>query len=51
MDYKNIIVNIGKYHYLIVNSSKSIILSSSNGKKKKKKNVKQNFMTGLWDCY
>jgi hypothetical protein len=32
MDYKNIINDIGKYHYLIVNTSKSIILSSSNSK-------------------
>jgi hypothetical protein len=32
MDYKNIIQHIGKYHYLIANSSKSILLSSSNSK-------------------
>jgi hypothetical protein len=31
-DYKNFVVDIGKYHYLIVNSNKSIILSSSNSK-------------------
>jgi hypothetical protein len=39
MDYKNIIVNIGKYHYLIVNSSKSIILSSSNSKSEARQNA------------
>ena len=39
MDYKNIIVNIGKYHYLIVNSSKSIILSSSNSKNEARQNA------------
>jgi len=32
MNYKQIIQNIGKYHYLIVNSSKSILLSSNNSK-------------------
>ena len=32
MNYKQIIQNIGKYHYLIVNSSKSILLSSNNTK-------------------
>jgi hypothetical protein len=39
MDYKNIIVNIGKYHYLIVNSSRSIILSSSNSKSEARQNA------------
>jgi len=39
MDYKDIIVNIGKYHYLIVNSSKSIILSSSNSKSEARQNA------------
>ena len=39
MDYKDIIVNIGKYHYLIVNSSKSIILSSSNSKNEARQNA------------
>lgn len=39
MDYKNIIVNIGKYHYMIVNSSKSIILSSSNSKNEARQNA------------
>jgi len=39
MDYKNIIFNIGKYHYLIVNSSKSIILSSSNSKSEARQNA------------
>jgi hypothetical protein len=33
MDYKNIIVNIGKYHYLIVNSS------SSNSKSEARQNA------------
>jgi len=31
-DYKKFVVDVGKYQYLIVNSSKSIILSSSNSK-------------------
>ena len=39
MDYKDIIVNIGKYHYLIVNSSKSIILSSINSKNEARQNA------------
>ena len=32
MNYKQIIQNIGKYHYLIVNSNKSVLLSSNNSK-------------------
>ena len=35
----NIIVNIDKYHYLIVNSSKSIILSSINSKNEARQNA------------
>ena len=31
-EYKNFVVDVGKYHYVIVNSNKSIILSSSNSK-------------------
>lgn len=31
-EYKNFIVNVGKYHYVITNKTKSIILSSSNSK-------------------
>ena len=35
----NIIVNIDKYHYLIVNSSKFIILSSINSKNEARQNA------------
>jgi len=31
-EYKNFVIDIGKYHYVIVNKTKSIILSSSNSK-------------------
>ena len=50
MDYKNIIVNIGKYHYLIVNSSKSIILSSSNSKSEARQNALDKLQLTRYCC-
>jgi hypothetical protein len=41
MDYKQNIQNIGKYHYLIANSSKSILLSSNNSKNEARQNALQ----------